>query len=89
MNVRNLLNYLKPPKIKSQDPEIRLPHSVPVEDSVIQMRHENEIGVAEANYYLLKDATQKNLNLAFASLVISTFAVVVAILAVVVALSKD
>ncbi len=54
-----------------------------------EARRENELAISEANFRLSREALQKNLNLVFASLIISTLAVIAATVAVVVAIVKS
>jgi hypothetical protein len=49
---------------------------------------DNEIELQIANFYVQRQALQKTLNISYGSLVISSFAVVVALLAVVVSLAS-
>jgi len=81
--------FLKPPKLATGLPMLRGSFSS-IDGSVEEeARRENELAISEANFRLSREALQKNLNLVFASLIISTLAVIAATVAVVVAIVKS
>jgi hypothetical protein len=84
-----LPRFLKPPKLTSGIPDLRDSFASIDGSAEEEARRHNEVAIAEANLELSREALQKNLNLVFFSIVVSTLAVVVAIAAVVVAIVKD
>ncbi len=77
------------PKLTSLEPQLRGSFASWDGSAEEEARRHNEVAIAEANYQLSREALQKNLNLVFASLIISILAVVVAAAAVLVAILKN
>lgn|GEM_PF-1781090 len=86
--LKALFNIFKSPKLSSGHPDLRGSFASIDGSAEEQARRHNEVEIARANYEVTREAFQKNLNLAYGALITSIFAVLVAIMALVVTVFK-
>lgn len=80
---KRLTAIFKPPQLRGGRPDLRSSFSSPDGSVEEQARRHNEVEIARATYEITRDAFQKNLNIAYGALVVSTLAVIVAIAALI------
>lgn len=86
---KKLKEILSPPTLITGHPTLR--ESFPSLDGSAEekTRRDNEVAIAEANFKFQREALQKNLNLVYASFMVSLLAFTVSILALIFAITKN